>query len=421
MATVPKAEYKHSYSDWFTNIHAQSRAASDARLASFNLMEKDKAMRIETDIKTRYDQRDTNARIADRIWTIRQWRDELIAQLRRLKERMAELRDAKKLTEEHLVKLMDAQQVNTEALTFFDRRRYGELVLDPVEQELKNEQTMLKEIYDEQQSKILEAFEALLRMQDLADSLHAAIVEKNETLDVDIDQYNLNERSANVGFKPLALRKATNAPDLQSWEDLNRSLLEKAVETCALGAEVVHALHHSLHQAANRMGAKADRVADAVRLRIHETERAIRELDYQYQATEENRERLFEELRNLEESRRAKYASLKLAQTRLDGRHNRPVNEKVEDAAHAGLLDEVNGIGDSIDALDERIDKSRHMLGRLEDQLSRLCQETEMKKEAVQIYRELMNLRKKLEVPPKTRHPYCPMLPRGIVRQPEVV
>lgn len=378
-------------------------------------------MRIETDLKTKYDQRDTNARIADRIRTIRQWRDVLATQLQRLNERMAQCREAKKLTEEYLVKLADAQQVNTEALTHFDQRRNGELVLNSVEQELKSEQTMLKEIYDEQQNKILESFEAQLCMQDVARHINVAIAEKNETLGIDMEQYNLNERSANIGLKPLAVRKASNAPDLQSWEDFNRSLLEKAVEMCTRGAEVVHALHHRLHQAANKMGAKADRVADELRLCIHETERAIRELHYQHQATEENHERMFEELRNLEESRRAKYASLKLSQTRLEGRHNRPANENVEDAAHVGLRNETVGIRESIDALDERIDKSRYMLGRLEGQLSRLCQEIAMKKESVEICKELVNLRRRLEVPTKTRHPFCPMIPRDIIRQPAIV
>ncbi|TGZ70862.1 hypothetical protein CRM22_002954, partial [Opisthorchis felineus] len=74
--------------------------------------------------------------------------------------------------------------------------------------------------------------------------------------------------------------------------------------------------------------------------------------------TEKEREKLQMELKNIEEARRAKYATLKLAQTRLEGRHDRPGNENIEDAAHAGLLEELKGIVDSIDALDEQIDKS---------------------------------------------------------------
>ncbi|KAF6769475.1 hypothetical protein AHF37_12623 [Paragonimus kellicotti] len=69
--------------------------------------------------------------------------------------------------------------------------------------------------------------------------------------------------------------------DLQSWEDLSRNILERARAEIARGAEVIHRLHLGVHQAANKMGAKSDRVGDALRLRVHDTERAIRELEFQ--------------------------------------------------------------------------------------------------------------------------------------------
>ncbi|KAG5454587.1 Tektin-2 [Clonorchis sinensis] len=420
MATLTKPEEKTDYPSWFTQLHAQSRAATDSRRASSEIRERSRAMRIETDAKTKWDQYDTNNRLVDRIWTLRQWRDELAAQLRRLKERMADLRDTKMLTEDYMVKLADAQQVNTEVLTLMDRRRQGEYILDPVEVELKGEQVLLKEIYDSLQGQILEAFETLIHMQEAADALEKDVADKNEAMRVDIDQYNLTEKSANIGFKPFATRKPELQMDLQSWEELSRKALERAKTEVDRAAEVIHSLHLGLHQAANRMLAKSDRVADAIRMRLHDTERAIRELEVQRDMTEKEREKLQMELRNIEEARRAKYATLKLAQTRLEGRHDRPGNENIEDAAHAGLLEELKGIVDSIDALDEQIDKSRAVIGRLDSQLARLCQEGKMKRETLQVFQELVNIRKRLETPPHTRYPYCPMIPEGIIRQPVV-
>ncbi|KAF6771634.1 hypothetical protein AHF37_09626 [Paragonimus kellicotti] len=57
------------------------------------------------------------------------------------------------------------------------------------------------------------------------------------------------------------------------------------------------------------------------------------------------------------------------------------------------------------------------MLGRLDDQLARLCQEILIKRETLQIYQEIINIRKRLEYPPHTRYPYCPMIPTGIIRE----
>lgn len=75
--------------------------------------------------------------------------------------------------------------------------------------------------------------------------------------------------------------------------------------------------------------------------------------------TEDERKKLLKELKFLEEAKRAKQASLKLAQTRLDARQYRPPPENSEDPVQAGLLEELSGLTDSIDALDEQIEKSR--------------------------------------------------------------
>lgn len=54
MATLTKPEFKRSYPTWFTQIHTESRAATDARNDSASLRDRSRAIRIETDSKTKY-------------------------------------------------------------------------------------------------------------------------------------------------------------------------------------------------------------------------------------------------------------------------------------------------------------------------------------------------------------------------------
>ncbi|CAL8075474.1 unnamed protein product [Calicophoron daubneyi] len=420
MATISKPDFKNTYPNWFTKLHAQSRAAQDARNESTRLREVNRCMRIETDAKTKYDQRDTNNRLADRIWTTRQWRDALAAQLKRLKERMADLKDAKRLTEDYQVKLADAQQVNVECLVQIDHRRQGEFILDPVETELTEERTLLGELYKDLQAQTLDAFEALVGMQESVGLFYRDLEDKKNTMSVDIEQYNLNELSAHIGYKPFCTRKPEKQLDLQSWEDISRNTLDRARKEVEKGRELIHRLHLGLHQAADRMAAKDEKVASALRMRIHDTKRAIRELEFQVKATEDEKEKLIKEIKNLEEALRAKHASLKLAQTRLEGRQNRPGNDNNDDAPQFGLRDELSGLTDSIDALEEQIAKARAVLGRLDKQLAILCQEISMKQETAHVYQEVVNIRKRLEKPTLTRFPPCPLIPQGIVRQPTV-
>ncbi|THD18357.1 Tektin-2 [Fasciola hepatica] len=420
MATITKPEFKRSYPTWFTQIHTESRAATDARNDSARLRDRSTAIRIETDSKTKSDQYDTNNRFSDRIWTVRRWRDQLMDQVKRLREKMADLSEAKRITENYMVKIADALQVNTEALTFVDRRKQTEYVSDPVEAELKEEQTLLKEIQKDLQSQILEAFEALNQMEKTESEICESIKNKDETVRIDIDQYNLTERSAYVTFKPFATRKPDPQIDSQTWEDSDRSISDRVKAEITRGGDLIHQLHLGLHQAANRMGAKADRVSDALRVRLHDTERAIRELQFQQKATEEERRKMLKETKFLEEAKRAKQASLKLAQTRLDARQYRPPPENSEDAVQVGLFEELSGLTDSIDALDEQTEKSRAMLTRLEKQLSALCQDLQMKLDTLSIFREVVNIRRRLERPVQTRFPPCPLIPNGVVRNPVV-
>ncbi|KAA0188849.1 Tektin-2 [Fasciolopsis buskii] len=420
MATLTKPEFKRSYPTWFTQIHTESRAATDARNDSASLRDRSRAIRIETDSKTKSDQYDTNNRLADRIWTVRQWRDQLLGQVKRLREKIVDLTEAKRNTENFMVKLADAQQVNTEALTFVDRRKQTEYVSDPVEVRLKEEQKLLKEIQKDLQSQILEAFETLKQLEKAESEFVGSIKDNEEAMRIDIDQYNLNERSAYVTYKPFATRKPDPQIDLQTWEDSYRAILDRAKAEVVRGGDLVHKLHLGLHQAANRMSAKAERVSDALRVRLHDTERAIRELQFQQQATEDERKKLLKELKFLEEAKRAKQASLKLAQTRLDARQYRPPPENSEDPVQAGLLEELSGLTDSIDALDEQIEKSRAMLTRLEKQLAALCQDLRTKLDTLSIFREVVNIRKRLERPVQTRFPPCPLIPNGVVRNPTI-
>nr|CAH8863043.1 unnamed protein product [Trichobilharzia regenti] len=420
MATATKPDIKGTYPSWFENLHAEGRAAEDSRNLSYDHRQLVRATRIETDIKTKYDQLDTNNRLSDRIWTVRQWRDELINQLNRLKERMTHLRDAKHVTEEFIVKLNDTLGVNTESLTNLDRRRNGENIDDPVFQELNKERALLIDLKKDLQLQIDDAFHMLNEMSNAAKAFYSDIANKNDAMHIDIDAYNMNEKSSGVGYKPFYDRLPENSLDLQTWEDISRKTLDNAKAAILKGGDLLHKLHNGLHMAMNRMANQADQVNGVLRMRIHDTLRALREVEYQLKATEKERDEHLKDIRNLEDTIRAKKASLKLAETRLEKRHDRQGNENIKDAPYIGLLEEVSALRDSIDVLEEKLAKSRNILHNLEEQIAQLCHDAQRKRQALQIYEEIQNIRKRLEYPPTASSPPCPMIPAGIIREPTI-
>ncbi|VDO81000.1 unnamed protein product [Schistosoma curassoni] len=136
MATVTKPDTKRTYLSWFENLHTERKAAEGYRNISYDNRQLVRATRIETDINTKYDQLQTKNHLSDRIWIVRQWRDKLITQLNKLKQKDTHLKAVKHKTQEFMTKLNDSFDVNIESLTHLDHRQNDENIIDPVFKEL---------------------------------------------------------------------------------------------------------------------------------------------------------------------------------------------------------------------------------------------------------------------------------------------
>lgn len=56
------------------------------------------------------------------------------------------------------------------------------------------------------QTRIGDAFEQLCLLQEARQQIQADLQDKNIALGIDVDQYNLTDRSSNISFKPDSLR-----------------------------------------------------------------------------------------------------------------------------------------------------------------------------------------------------------------------
>lgn len=66
---------------------------------------------------------------------------------------------------------------------------------------------MLESIKQQLQQKIHEAFEHLCVLQDLRQTVLTDLQNKNITLDIDVEQYNMNVDSGSITFKPDPTRR----------------------------------------------------------------------------------------------------------------------------------------------------------------------------------------------------------------------
>jgi len=122
----------------------------------------------------------------------------------------------------------------------------------------------------------------------------------------------------------------------------------------------------SLQQVANDMAKQIELTDRAFERRIWETKDAKAKLENQVRDVVKLIDGLEENIKNVEKAILDKENYLKLANTRLDIRTNRPQVELVRDPAQYKLVQEVQEIEESIRRLQDRLNESHRRLKELD-------------------------------------------------------
>lgn len=402
MATYVKPATRHATSDWFTSNYTISTNADRQRGASHDVRQESRFLRNETDNKTKWDQLDNNTRLADRVDNIRTWKDILERTLANIDKEIADLNESKDCLENSLEAKNLPTEVNVENLVTREGRQRIDIVEDEVEDQLHKEQEVIDGIKKQLQGKIDEAFEQLCVLQEARQQILADLQDKNIALGIDVDQYNLTENSAGISFKPDSLRVPKGSTNPQNWEDFSRYNKDRAEAEMDAAKRLREAIHHTLQQTDNDLAAQTTNSNYAYRKRIHEYERAIDELNWQKNQTEEEIAEVEEDIRRVADAIRAKINPTKLAQTRLENRTYRPNVELCRDNPQYGLTDEVKQLEASKAALEDKLKQAQHALDGLEQNLHRINEDLQVKTNSLKLDEQCMGTRNKLNSRPQT-------------------
>ncbi|PVD23265.1 hypothetical protein C0Q70_16529 [Pomacea canaliculata] len=402
MATEVRPTTRFQPPDWFTNSYAISTNAERQRSASHEVRQESRFLRNETDSQTKWDQYSNNVRLADRIDHIRKWKEILEKTLADLDKEIADLSEAKELTEISLEAKNIPTDANIECLTLREGRQHIDVVQDEVENQLHKEKEVIEGIKRALQQRIGEAFEQLCLLQEARQQVQADLQDKNIALGIDIDQYNLSDRSPLISYKPDSLRvpKGTTTP--QQWEDFSRYNKERADAEMLASTRLREAIHHTLHQTTNDLEAQKTATEYAYRKRIHEFQRAKDELEWQKKLTLDEIAQMENDIRGIEEAIRAKINPTKLAETRLENRTYRPNVELCRDAPQYGLTDEVKQLQATKKALEEKLRQAQHALDGLQKNVHRINDDLTDKNNSLMLDNHCMDVRQKMNIKPQT-------------------
>lgn len=402
MATEVRPTTRFQPPDWFTSNYTISTNAERQRSASHQVRQEGRFLRNETDSQTKWDQHSNNVRLADRVDHIRKWKEIMEKTLADLDKEIADLSEAKELTEAAL----EAKNIPTDAaiecLTLREGRQHIDVVQDEVENQLHKEVEVIDGIKKALQQRIGDSFEQLCLLQEARQQVQADLQDKNIALGIDIDQYNLTDRSPLISYKPDSLRVPKGSTTPQQWEDFSRYNKERADAEMQASNRLREAIHHTLHQTANDLEAQKVATEYAFRKRIHEFERAKDELEWQKKNTEDEIREMENDIRGLQEAIRDKINPTKLAQTRLENRTYRPNVELCRDAPQYGLTDEVKQLEATKKALEEKCKQAQHALDGLQKNLHRINDDLADKNNSLMLDKRSMDVRQKLNPRPQT-------------------
>jgi len=420
MATSTKPAPRYATTDWFTSNYANSTNAERQRGASHDVRQEARFLRNETDNKTKWDQLDNNTRLSDRVDIIRKWKDILEKTLADLDKEIADLSDSKDSLENCLEAKNIPTETNIENLVTREGRQTIDLVEDEVEDQLHKEKEVIEGIKKQLQQKIDESFEQICLLQEARQQILADLQDKNIALGIDVDQYNLTEESSGISFKPDPTRVVKGSTAPQNWEDYSAYNRDRAEAEMSASRQLRVAIHHTLLQTDNDLNAQHTATEYAFRKRMHETKRAIDELNWQKQQTEEEIADTETEIRRLTDAIHAKKNPLKLAETRLENRTYRPNVELCRDNVQYGLCDEVKQLEASKHALEEKLKQAQHALNGLEQNLHTINQDLACKTNSLKLDEQCMASRQKLAARPQTSEEKN-MAATGVTRQRSLV
>ncbi|XP_030266787.1 tektin-2 [Sparus aurata] len=400
MSALPaKPGLRHSVSEWYSNNHQLSETAQHERHVSNVIRQEGRSLRNETNCQTTWDERDTSRRLRDRTWDVARCKEALEACAQKVDQEMEALTLTKEQTEQALAATAVPLEVSSECLTLRDGRRGYELVVDPVDEQLKREVELIEKVQQVLQQHIDKSFEQLCVLQEARHQLTADLQNKMDALDIDMSCLSLTIKSPQISLKTNPTRIPSGSSTPQEWIQFSQYNMANAQEAMQVSYQMREEMSLTRAQLQNELDTQRRAAEFALRKRNHHEEQARDELEWQIKNTEDEMAEMESDIQGLDADLQAKTASLKLAHTRLENRTNRPGMDLCRDEVQHGLVNEIHQLEATNTALKQKLSEAQHSLQKMKLHHSRMLQDLNRKQEALSLEQRSMNTRARLTSP----------------------
>ncbi|KAM5228205.1 tektin-4 isoform 2-T2 [Ctenodactylus gundi] len=362
LATAGFRTAKYLEDEWFQNCYARYHQAFADRDMSERQRHESRQLAAETEARAVRTQQDSTRQVGARLQDTHGWKSELQHQVEALITETDELLAQKQRLERALDATALPFSLAMDSLQCRERRQHPDLVRDGVEEAelIRNIQELLKRT-------VLQAAE-----QARLNREHKAICERDWSDKV--EAYNLDEacaryhsQSPEAQLHPHSAVLEESASTPETWAQFTRDNLLRAERERQASANLRALIDAILRDAAEDLRLQSDAVNVAFTRRCEELEDARQKLQHHLHKTLREITDQEQQVAALKQAIKDKEAPLRVAQTRLYLRSQRPNVELCRDAAQSRLLCEVEELNLSLAALRAKLQEAEQALRNLED------------------------------------------------------
>lgn len=279
--SMNKLPPRYAVSDWVTSNKILTSNAEKLRDSSHAIRQEARRLHNETDNHTRWTQHDSNTKLEKRVDDINEWKESLERCLRDTDNEIKALQEQKSILEVALEAKKLHLDVAIECLMLRENREGIDLVRDKVEQQLHKEVEVIEGIKALLQQKIAESFEQLCLLEEARHQLHCDLTDKNHALQIDGACHVLNNRSKNIDFQVNPTRTVNGSVTPETWNAFSQYNKHRGEAEMKASQCLREAIFATLEKTTNDLNAQHRSTEFEYRKRIHETEQAKNELEWQ--------------------------------------------------------------------------------------------------------------------------------------------
>ncbi|XP_068003485.1 tektin-4 [Melanerpes formicivorus] len=367
LATAGFRTAKYLPFEWFqSNSNLCHRASSGCQRAENGRAEA-KELADRAAAAAQRTQQASTASLGQRLQGLHFWKSELQKEVEDLAAESSLLAAQKLRLERALAASELACAIATDSLRARERRQPPDLVSDEVERELLKEAELIRNVQELLKRTLMQAVNQMRLNRDHKEACEMDWSDKAETYSIDDRCGRYSNQSTNTQFHPSSVKFEESASTPETWAKFSRDSLHRAERERAASANLRALVESILQDVSADLRGQSAAVSQA-------SARRCQELDDAKHKLEQHLRRVLKEIGEkeasiaaLKEAIKDKEAPMKVAQSRLYDRSFRPNVELCRDEAQFRLINEVEELTETTEALKKKLLESEESLRNLED------------------------------------------------------